>query len=214
MRARNLVVAVLPLAAVALYARVSVTSTLSGTVTDTWGALVPGAAVTVRNSQTGARYNGTTEANGTFSVPSLGTGQYSVTVKAQGFKEAQVSNISLDAGAPANIQIKPDVGAQSESVTVEAAATMLQSPSAAVSTALTGRQIVELPLVSREAPDPEFLNIFNSVNFLVGSPNNDTNTDGSLSAQTFGQVTQAYNYQSTTYDPGGRLVQFVTRLNF
>jgi hypothetical protein len=60
----------------------------------------------------------------------------------------------------------------------------------------------------------EFLNIFNNINFLVGNPNNDTNTGGSLSSQTFGQVTQAYNDQSTTYDPGGRLIQFVARLNF
>ena len=60
----------------------------------------------------------------------------------------------------------------------------------------------------------EFLNAFNNINFLVGNPNNDTNTATNFSSATFGQVTQAYNDQSTTYDPGGRLIQFVMRINF
>jgi hypothetical protein len=60
----------------------------------------------------------------------------------------------------------------------------------------------------------EFLNAFNNINFLVGNPNNDTNTATNFSSATFGQVTQAYNDQSTTYDPGGRLIQFVLRINF
>jgi hypothetical protein len=60
----------------------------------------------------------------------------------------------------------------------------------------------------------ELLNAFNNINFLVGSPNSDTNTISNFSNAAFGQVTQAYNDQSTTYDPGGRLVQFVLRINF
>jgi hypothetical protein len=60
----------------------------------------------------------------------------------------------------------------------------------------------------------EFLNAFNNINFLVGSPNNDTNSATNFSNAAFGQVTQAYNDQSTTYDPGGRLIQFVLRINF
>jgi len=60
----------------------------------------------------------------------------------------------------------------------------------------------------------EFLNAFNNINFLVGNPNNDTNSSTNFSSQAFGQVTQAYNDQSTTYDPGGRLIQFVLRINF
>jgi hypothetical protein len=60
----------------------------------------------------------------------------------------------------------------------------------------------------------EFLNAFNNINFLVGSPNSDTNTLSNFGNAAFGQVTQAYNDQSTTYDPGGRLIQFVLRINF
>ena len=53
-----------------------------------------------------------------------------------------------------------------------------------------------------------------NINFLIGSPNSDTNTISNFSNAAFGQVTQAYNDQSTTYDPGGRLIQFVLRINF
>ncbi|MGH8246431.1 MAG: hypothetical protein ACREUU_08360 [Gammaproteobacteria bacterium] len=55
---------------------------------------------------------------------------------------------------------------------------------------------------------------FNDINFIVGDPANDTNTITNFSAQTFGQVTQAYRDTSTTNDPGGRLVQLVLRINF
>lgn len=59
----------------------------------------------------------------------------------------------------------------------------------------------------------EFLNAFNNINFLVGSPNNDVNILG-VGGTTFGQITSAYQDVSTTNDPGGRLIQFVARINF
>jgi hypothetical protein len=145
--------AVLLLSAASLYAQVSATTTLSGTVTDPAGSTVPAAVVTVRNTQTGAVYNTITGQNGVFNVPSLGTGVYDVSVKATGFKEEHVSSFNLDAGVPASVQVKLEVGSQTESVTVEASSAVLQTESAAVSTTLTGRQIIELPLVSREALD-------------------------------------------------------------
>ena len=60
----------------------------------------------------------------------------------------------------------------------------------------------------------EFLNAFNNINFIVGNSANDVNVIGGFGAQTFGQVTQAYRDLSTTNDPGGRMVQFVARINF
>lgn len=60
----------------------------------------------------------------------------------------------------------------------------------------------------------EFLNAFNHINFIVGNPANDVNVVGGFGTQTFGQVTQAYRDLSTTNDPGGRMIQFVARINF
>jgi len=135
------------------YAQVTSTAPLSGTVVDPSGSTIPEAAVTVQNKVTGTAYQAVTSANGTFTVPALGTGLYSVTATAKGFKQAQVQDIKMDAGVPTNIQIKLEVGSQTETITVEAAAAILQTQSASVNTTITGRQIVELPLVSREALD-------------------------------------------------------------
>jgi hypothetical protein len=60
----------------------------------------------------------------------------------------------------------------------------------------------------------EMLNAFNNINFIVGSPNADVNAIGGTGASTFARFTAAYNDISTTHDPGGRLIQWVLRLNF
>jgi len=60
----------------------------------------------------------------------------------------------------------------------------------------------------------EFLNAFNNINFLLGSAANDVTAVGGFGTATFGQTTNAYQDTSTTNDPGGRLIQFVGRINF
>jgi len=145
--------AALLLAAAWSYAQVSSTAPLSGTVTDPTGAVVPGAHVTVRNQATGATFETATGANGVFVVPALASGDYAVAVVAPGFKQAQVRDVKMDVGVPTNIQIRVEVGAQAETVTVEGVGAILQTQSATVSTTLVGRQITDLPLVSRDSLD-------------------------------------------------------------
>jgi hypothetical protein len=60
----------------------------------------------------------------------------------------------------------------------------------------------------------EFLNAFNNINFLVGSPAADVNAIGGFNTTSFARITSAYQDLSTTNDPGGRLVQLVVRLRF
>jgi hypothetical protein len=60
----------------------------------------------------------------------------------------------------------------------------------------------------------EFLNAFNNINFIAGAAGNDVNSIGGTNATTFSRFTAAYQDISTTNDPGGRLTQFVFRLNF
>jgi hypothetical protein len=60
----------------------------------------------------------------------------------------------------------------------------------------------------------EFLNAFNNINYLFGSAATDAVAVGGFSSATFGQITNAYQDTSTTNDPGGRMIQFVLRLNF
>ena len=59
----------------------------------------------------------------------------------------------------------------------------------------------------------EFLNAFNNINFLIGSPNT-VAISTPVNSATFGRTNQAYQDLSTTSDPGGRLIQLVARFNF
>jgi hypothetical protein len=129
------------------------TAPLSGTVTDPSGSVVPGADITVRNVETGAVYQSKTNENGAFIVPSLGAGTYAVAVTFKGFKQAVANDVKINVGVPTHIEMKLEVGSQAETVTVEAVGAILQTQSATVSTTLVGRQIVDLPLVSRDALD-------------------------------------------------------------
>jgi hypothetical protein len=90
-------------------------------VTDPSGAVIPSATVTIKNSATGAEFKATTAENGTFSVPALATGSYTVTILARGFKQAVVEDVKLDAGTPSSVNVVLEIGAQTESVVVQGA---------------------------------------------------------------------------------------------
>ncbi len=141
------------LAVTAAHAQTSSTAPLTGTVMDPSGAVIPAAKVTVLNEANGAVYSSVTEANGTFNVPSLPSGMYTVTVAAAGFKQQQVVNVKMDVGVPSNIEVRVEVGTQTETVTVAGSAALVQTQSTAISTTLVGRQIIDLPLTSRDALD-------------------------------------------------------------
>jgi carboxypeptidase family protein len=134
-------------------AQVSSTSSLSGTVSDSSGALIPGAAVTVKNQATGAMFRVSTGANGSFRVPALASGRYTITVECRGFKKAEVDAIKLDAGVPADIRVTLEVGPQTETIMVEGQGEFLQTQTPAVARTLQGRQITEIPMISRDALD-------------------------------------------------------------
>lgn len=147
----------------ALTAFGQVTAPLSGTITDPNGAVISGATITVKHTTTGAEFRATSASNGAFTVPSLGTGTYLLSVVASGFKTAQVQNVKIDAGVPANVNVTLEIGAASESVVIQAGGEMVQSQSANISTTLSVNQIINLPLNSR-----------NALNFLVFLPGVDT----------------------------------------
>ncbi len=136
-----------------------VTAPLSGTVTDPNGAVVSGAIIEVKNTATGAEFRATSSGSGAYTVPSLGAGTYQVTVSAAGFKHVIVRDVKIDTGVPANLSVTLEVGAATESVTVQGGAEILQTQSANVSTTLNVNQIINLPLNSR-----------NALNFIVFLP--------------------------------------------
>jgi hypothetical protein len=132
-----------------LTAVAQVTSSISGTITDPNGAVVPGATVSVKQPATGAEFNTTTATNGSYTVPSLGAGIYTVNVTAPGFKQINVQNVKVDAGTPATVNATLEVGGASESVVVQGGAEIVQSQTANITTTVQAGQILNLPLVSR-----------------------------------------------------------------
>ena len=130
-----------------------VTSRLSGAVTDPQGAAIPGAQVTVVNGETGAKFETTSSEGGEWNVPSLQTGSYRLTVSAKGFKTAVISNVLLEPNVPGTVNAKLQIGAVTESIEVQTGGEVVQTESATVSSTMTGRQISDLPFLSRNALD-------------------------------------------------------------
>jgi carboxypeptidase family protein len=135
------------------FGQTGATAPLSGTVLDPTGALISGATVIVKNKANGAEFKATTTSNGAYTVPALGSGVYTVTVDAPGFKKAVVENVKIDVGVPATANVTMEVGAATDSVIIQGGAEVLQTQSANVATTITGREITELPLTSRDALD-------------------------------------------------------------
>jgi len=122
---------------------------LSGTVTDPQGAAVPNARVVVTNDQIGRSYEAKTTERGEWVLPSLPPATYRVSVSAPGFKTAVVPGVKIEAGVPAAVNITLELGALVETVEVAGGAEVLQTSSATVSSTLVGRQINQLPFVTR-----------------------------------------------------------------
>lgn len=153
-------VAMFLMVATLAYGQGSVTSTLTGTVMDTSGGAIPGATVVIKNSATGVTTEATSSSQGTFTVPALLPGTYSVTVSLTGFKTAIFNDVVLNAGVPQNITARLEVGGMAETVVVEGATKLVQTVSSAVSSTVNTKQIQSLPLTSR--------NVMDFVTFLPG----------------------------------------------
>src|SRR5438067_11850922 len=110
-------VVMLGLASAPARAQGSFFTSLSGTVVDASGAVIPGADVKIKNNGTGAEYNTMTASDGGFSMPSLPGGTYAVTVSLMGFKTAVLNSVTLNASVPASVKVTLSVGALEESVT-------------------------------------------------------------------------------------------------
>ena len=120
--------------------------TVSGTVTDAQGAAIPNAKVTVVNDATNVTTNSVSNDTGSFSVPALTPGNYTVTVEAAGFEKAQQKGIVVNPGEPVNVNLALQVGNVNQTVEVTAAAPMLQTESPALGANLSSAQISQIPL--------------------------------------------------------------------
>src|SRR5829696_3729914 len=154
----------------------SVSGTILGTVTDSSGAVISQAKVTVANEGTGLTRTVEADSNGDYTVPSIPTGRYTVVAEMSGFKTLALSNIDVGVDQRVRIDLKLDVGAMTESVTVEAVSPLVQTSSSELGTTVDDQQIEALPLNGRN-----FVNLTRTVpGVLRGIPGSNIDGAGSL----------------------------------
>ena len=135
-------------------AQVVTVSGINGIVVDSTGAIVPGAAVNVRNQATGGTWNVVTNDRGAYSFPVLPPGTYTITVTHEGFETAVVSNRRIEVAEPAQVDFKLTLGNVSNKVTVSAEGNeLLTTATAEISANITPALVTGLPLVRRNFLD-------------------------------------------------------------
>src|ERR1700722_20375589 len=118
---------------------------ITGQVTDPSGAVIPKAAVTVTNTDTGAIAHVVTSNGGFYTAPELPSGPYKVAVDATGFKSFVRDGIQLDAQQNATINIKLAVGQTTETVNVSSDAPLIDMADASTGQVLTTEEVEDLP---------------------------------------------------------------------
>ncbi len=140
------------LSSAAVYPAFSQTSAgaMVGLVRDPAGAAVPGAAITVTNTQTNIAFHIQTDTTGNYFVPSLIPGLYSAVCEQAGFKKATVGPVTISVNQTVRIDFNLLVGETAESVTVQADTSLVQTDNATIGQVVTSRQLAELPLNGRD----------------------------------------------------------------
>jgi hypothetical protein len=139
--------------ATATFAQEGINASLTGSVSDPTGALIPGVEVTAKNTATGVASTAITNETGTYRFPSLQPGSYEATAKLTGFS-SQSFRLTLGTSSQIRQNFILQVGTVAQAVEVTAAADVLLTAStASVGTVLQGNQIVDLPLVGRNVMD-------------------------------------------------------------
>src|SRR4051812_4674338 len=142
--------ALLLLAAAPAFAQLA-TAELNGRVTDSSGAVLPGVTVTATQTATGLVRTAVTDESGNYLLSNLPTGPYKLEIGLQGFKTYVQTGLVLQVGGTPTVNAALELGSLEESVTVEAAAPIVDVRSAGISNVVENERIVELPLNGRNA---------------------------------------------------------------
>ncbi|HEY7911233.1 MAG TPA: carboxypeptidase-like regulatory domain-containing protein [Blastocatellia bacterium] len=132
-------------------AQVTNSGRLAGSVVDSQGAAIPRAQVTAKNDETGAEHTVIANDYGTWSIPSMQPGTYSITVTSSGFKSTVIKDVKVDLGTVQTVNATLEVGGATEQVIITGGGSVIQSESANVASTIVGRQIGELPWATRDA---------------------------------------------------------------
>ncbi len=131
----------------------AVTGSVSGTVTDPTGAVVPGATITVTNTTQGVQRKETTNGQGIYTFPSLPVGTYDIRAESTGFRASKRTGVVVDADSVLTDDFQLQPAEQVESVDVTTNAAQVETASTQVGEVVTGTQMTEVALNGRSYTD-------------------------------------------------------------
>lgn len=181
----------------ALFAQSASTSSVTGDVTDTSGAVVPGAQVQLTDLGTNVSQVATTNQAGHYAFQSVQPGQYRLTIKKERFRQT-TTNLTVSVGVNVSQNLKLEVGAANEVVEVQATGQELQTSDASVGNVLDRATLQSLPSLSRDATALLQLQPMASPSYNAGP-----GTSGGEGNTTSGGVAGALNDQNTFNLDGG-----------
>ena len=169
------------LAAGMAFSQATRTATLVGTVTDSTGAAIAGAKLTVINTKTEFKFEGTTNAEGSYYVPYLPSGDYELTIEASGFKVYKRSGIQLRVGESPRINVQMELGAVTESISVTATAPLLETETSLSGAIMENRTFMRMPVLQ--------MRTYNIMSYLPG-----VNNTGFNAFSVIGQRSRSMGY--------------------
>ncbi len=171
---------------------------ISGTVTDPAGAVIPGATVTLTNTGTGVGKTATTDSSGFYQFVSVAPGSYAVKTSAKGFADTQQS-LTLETNQTLNLPVRVTVGTSSETVQVTTQAPLLDTGDTRLQETLSTQTLSSLPLAGRNmislvtlAPGVTGLGVTSNGSPGSGRDNYSTETQVDASANGQGAVGNMY----------------------
>jgi hypothetical protein len=164
----NVAAALLFLSVAALFAQ-SDRGTITGTVSDPAGAVVPAAAVEARNTDTSAVYPVAASSTGNYTIPELPAGTYEITVTAPGFKKFIRAGLVVQAAQTIRADATLEVGSATESITIQDVAPLLKTESGELSNTIATKTMDTLPLLAVGSNSSGIRNPFNLVALLPGA---------------------------------------------
>jgi len=178
--------------------------TITGTISDPAGAVVAGAAVEARNVANGAVYQVATSNTGNYTIAQLPASNYELDVTVMGFKKFIRTGLVVEVAGTLRIDATLEVGAATESVTVEAAAPLLKTEGGEVSHNISTSTMNELPVLTLSGAAPigsantlgNIRNPLSTIQLLPGArQSSDTNSSGILRVNGMPSNSQAVNIE-------------------
>jgi hypothetical protein len=182
------------LAAAGISAHAQSTATLSGSVTDPSGAVIPQAKVIVKGTSTGVSRTVTADSAGNYSIPSLQPGSYSVTVQAPGFADFRLPSVNLQVDQNVTANAKLGLASTGEVVQVQGAAPIIDAQTITVGQVIDQKTVQEIPLNGRHFLDLTNLTPGTVVPPVTGSLTSASRGLGANSFDTAGQREDSVNF--------------------